>query len=244
MMGYYYKFGTARAISQYKNRIFGLIALAVPIYLMAYTYTGFTIFFVATLFVMHHLFDEIELFGAEKTRVNVLSIFSPLIIIVTYLFDIEFDTLIYPMLREVFAVIAIGAFLYTVLKNNNPFALYMTGIGAALATVLYYIQLHDIHLIFAVAISHYLNWYVFVGKKLNAQDKGKFNIYLRDVAIFNVVIISMFFAARNLEALAILNILFFSVPAFYASTLLHCIAMYRPSDFTSLKLSLGYKARA
>lgn len=237
-MGYYYKFGSAQGMKNYKTRILMLLALSVPVYVLAYSYTAPIIFCVAVLFVIHHLFDEMELFGANQTTANLLSI-APLFSIMTvYLCDIEFDTGLYPPLKEMFLLVSAGAVAYTLLRNNNSFALYMTGLATALALFFYLSKLDDIHIIFAVAISHYVNWYVHIGRKLYMRDKKKFSGYMRDVAVFNGAIVGLFFAAQHFAFLSFANIVLFSVPAFYASTLLHCIAMYRPGDFISLRTAL------
>lgn len=237
-MGYYYKFGSVQGMTDYKSRIFLLLTLSVPVYVLAYSYTAPMIFCVAVLFVIHHFFDEMELFDVNQTTANMLSI-TPLFAIMTvYLCDVEFDTGLYPSLKEIFLLISVGTLVYTVLRNNNPFALYMTGLATALALFFYLSRLDDIHIIFAVAISHYVNWYVHIGRKLHMRDKKKFSGYMRDVVVFNGIIVGLFFAAQYFAFLSFANIVLFSVPAFYASTLLHCIAMYRPDDFISLRTAL------
>lgn len=235
MMGYYYKFGSHQAAMKYRMRIILLLAIAVPTYILAYNYTAIMIFCMATLFLAHFLLDEMELFDAEKSRANLLSILPALVIMTFYLFDVEFDTAYYDAFNMQFLMLGILAFAYTLFFNRNSFALYVTGIAVIVALYLYAYDFNDIHLFFAFAMSHYLNWYVYLAIKFKKKDGGKYRRYLYDIALFNGAMVLLFIAAQNYEFLGFLNTILFSIPAFYAATFLHCIAMYRSEDLGAFK---------
>lgn len=184
----------------------------------------------AVVFSAHFVWDSSRILGSRElipaiiTRLPIFVLFSsfivekiygtPLILgallfstllLSVYTFCIAFDVFKYDISDSLFIGGALGFFgLITLNSNFSAWSLFGF-----------------------IIIYHYLQWYVFYWKRYAAVGKARSRIYIRNILIANVVVISAFFLWKIDSTNDIFLFFFFEPEYFYIWTLVHIASSFK-----------------
>ncbi len=194
------------------------LSLTVSYWGMHVTSPEFLYFFTASLFAVHFLFDEYDLQEQKRTKYNLLAGFTPLFVILVYLFDFyyKFGISLDLVLLMVFVLVSVEVIT---LKEINWFFV-QSKILLLFAIVAILNNFSPQSIIGVLLIFHYFFWFIFPVYKLHKYKKEERDGFI--MILLLLVSTSLYFSTTSPSYGEEMYIL--AVKVFHIGTIIHILS--------------------